>query len=149
MNFTVNVDFFTDIITNSSSVVYSQASGVETMFAFLNDVIKEFGVDKTAEDIFDVVIVPDMDRLEDWIFSWYDEDGFQEKIENLPQENRLGVVKEKAVELASNPNFDMDEIYEYPEYEESSYLITTRDGKDTGLGEKVAKLFTHEAVYDG
>ena len=57
------------VITNSSTVIYTQFhdSAVTETYELINEVLKVAGSDKKAEDLFDVSVHPDMDRVHDYL----------------------------------------------------------------------------------
>jgi hypothetical protein len=134
------------------------ASSPDTMHNFIDELLKHFGTEKKSRDVFDIVVVKDMSKLEyiDEYFEEMDEDDaatimshygtiFDEPY-SADQRKRiidigLGLVKEGII---------TDDFFENDyEYRESSYLISLKDGAPTEIGKLVERLFSHEASYDG
>lgn len=145
--------FSTDIITNSSSVVYSMASTPDTMHDFIDEILQYFGTEKKSRDVFDIFVLPDLDRLH-----WGEiEDMDKEVIDRFSDLNKLKWTKEigelyvqRGIELVKEgtlkPSDFADTDYGYYN---SSYLISLKDDRQTKLGQLVESLFSHKASYDG
>ena len=148
MDFILHGVFATNLITNSSSVVYSAANGPSSLHAVINEVLQVAGINKKSEDLFDIVVIPsNFDRLLDDL----DEDFFADH--NIDQEwfDALSWKEQEAeaLRLFKQGTITMDMTYDnYESYEDSSYLVSTKDGTLTEIGELINRLFTHEATYD-
>ena len=146
MYFTVS-GFMTDIITNSSSVVYTKSSPKE-FITFVDELFVELGVDKRCSDLFDVFEIP----------SYLSED--DEFLENyLTEEQQLEMTglhyteqEQYCIKIyvnglrAGEPEFIVTD-YDY-RYYNTNLLVLSKDGKETKLGKMVAAIFTSVASYD-
>lgn len=139
--------FTTDIITNSSSVTYTFATGTENAFKMLDAVLKAAGVEKSAKELFDIVIIPD-----DWyvILESIDEGEFADyatlpcKVEDIEYQGKF---YDKRHEILGKFIIDAAKAgYKFKSNREvnSSYLVLAKDGKETNIGALLDKLFESE-----
>lgn len=120
-----------DIITNSSTVVYTQAteSTIDTFKRLINAVISITGENYTAEDLFDFTLKWDQDRVGEWRYLKTSNEAkkngidveklWQEYEENNPAwwnnyedgwENRWGETMYADRELIVSPRSDNDDL---------------------------------------
>jgi hypothetical protein len=146
-----------DVITNSSTVIYTQASVAAATVAkdIINELLTIIGSDKKAEDLFDIEVVPMWEDSYD--FFNYERHTLPEWLPHLP---RSSDYKERAKMQANywKDNFDLiaewaKEIgpgsandYHTPKL---SLVVKTKDGTPIKLAEKAMQLFEMEAGYDG
>ena len=151
--------FITDIITNSSSVVYSYAYGANAFYKLVNELLQEIGVDKKAEDLYDVYVIAD--KLLDYPEELFEDD--PDKFEEFfgvtseewddmswDEERKLieKAISEKSPEELEKMSDEIPENYD-GFAAETSYFIRTKDGRESALTNSVLSLFSHEASYDG
>ena len=55
---TVNLHSFVDVITNSSTVIYTgvQENAIDAMKGIINEVLRAAGSEKTSDDLFDISV---------------------------------------------------------------------------------------------
>lgn len=149
--------FSTDIITNSSSVVYSMATSVDSLHDFIDEILKHFGTDKKSRDVFDVIVVPTyLDDIYEYLYSDSLED-VMHKYADLPElvwknDNYQEIEKmyiDRTIELIKSGELSASDFAGEHGYYDSSYLISVKDGAETELGNMVSRLFSHEASYNG
>lgn len=77
--FVLSGTFLTDIITNSSSVVYSAASSVGSLQSLLDEILAAVGVNKTAAELFNISIILDgLEYADEKIDDFYELAGLDE-----------------------------------------------------------------------
>jgi hypothetical protein len=75
--FAINVHSQTDLITNSSTTIYTYSDqSPKALKDMVNEFFKAFGINHKCEDIFSMVVLPEYldDRLVDYILDNYDND---------------------------------------------------------------------------
>lgn len=144
--------FSTDIITNSSSVVYSRATSVESLHEFINEILSMFGVSKKSEDVFDILIIPDdLKYTDEHIdeYDFYELFGFDKKsFEKLSWSERYNLTEKRGLELAIEGKLELSLFEDEYGYMDSSYLVRQKDGTDTNIGKMLEGLFSHDAIYN-
>lgn len=72
-----------DIITNSSSVIYTYVNPhhEKIIYNAINNLLESIGIDKTAEELFDIKISISDSRLEELEWEWNDSFSDEEKQE--------------------------------------------------------------------
>lgn len=154
----IKAPFSTDIITNSSSVVYSMATSVDSLHSFIDEILKYFGTDKRSRDVFNIVIMPDLDKLA-YIGDYFDQMD-EDLVERIKPEygdlfdapygkDIVKQIRDIGVRLVSQGIIPSDVFDNGYDYSDSSYIVSLKDGKETELGSLVQQLFSHEASYDG
>jgi hypothetical protein len=147
MYFTVKVDFVTQIITNSSSVVFSYADG-NAFIEFVNELFSTLGVSKKCEDVFDVFTIPELDMFADYVLDSEDEE-LAHVYEGLGYRDRGAAVKKHVIDQTKRGVvFELGTVYDGYAHP-TELLIVLKDGKDTKLGQMVQNIFSHEAGYNG
>ena len=160
--FIVHGLFSTDIITNSSSVVYTQANNVGRLYELIDAILKLIGSDKKAKDMFDIVIIP---SSTDWIAEELSvevvlEKSFRAHAEKIGRtlEEMLGcevkdledikwqegdkILEKFVIELAKTGyEFELEEDHD------SSYVVYLKDGQPTAIGSLVEGLFESHEYY--
>lgn len=157
----LNVHSFVDIITNSSTEIYTYATNEENAYKLINEILKIAGSEKKAEDLFNVSIVP-----KDWdtIIDYAEDDGFEDEIINN-EFNDLLVERSKVYEEKGREGqnkFDEEQIIPFliknerwkevwnEEYNGTSMLIEPKDKSksDNDIWSMIFDLFDQEA-YGG
>lgn len=125
---------FSDVITNSSSEVYTiyDEHGIKAIKALVDAILKAGGSDKTCDDLFDIKLDFDKDNVMDY---WMDD----HDNENPTREELLDFAKD----------FDNDN------YGESTPLIdgisvTPKDNDNVsaaGLLASIGEIFDHIEIY--
>jgi len=152
MNIIISNPFSTDIITNSSSVVYSMATSVDSLHDFIDEILKYFGTDKKSRDVFDIMILPDLERLR-----WGGIDSLDDEVasrfsdlEKLEWSREVGdLYVQRGIQLVKEGVLHADDFVNTDGFYNSSYLVSLKDGSETKLGNMVEHLFSHEGSYDG
>lgn len=157
-----------DVITNSSSVIYTdlKANSVELMKALINDVLAAAGSDKTAEDLFTFELTYRPEDLDYWVEEYQSEADEDSQLD-IPADLQAamdatgGTYTERRKEIARltiahsdlfQPIWDklgQDNYYEsYPRI--TRYMkVETRDGTEIDLAGRVLSMFDIEGGYSG
>lgn len=159
MNIIIKNPFSTDIITNSSSVVYSMATSVDSFHDFIDEILRHFGTGKNSRDVFDIIVLPDLGKLE--YIDEYLDNGSLDELDLGKIKERFGDIfnepysrdKRKrvlaiAIELVKEGIIPVD-VFDNGYYQNSSYLVSLKDGSETNIGNMIEELFSLEASYDG
>lgn len=167
MHIFIPIHSVVDVITNSSSVIYTElrANSIELVKAIITDVLEASGSDKTVEDIFTFDM---MYRPEDpyyWALEYEDEDENGEEFK-LPADLKAAYdsklsFKERRVEverLIEVHNDTFQPIWDKvgPDQDMESYprvtrymKIETKEGVELKFAERALALFDIEGGYDG
>jgi hypothetical protein len=157
MEFIIEIDFITSLITNSSSTVYSEATSVEAMHELLNEVIQAVGGIRKSEDVFDISIYLDIDYLIDCVT---DEPDCYEHL--IPEEDyptglfeiewgndghgkKVDFITTRLTDMNNDGKIENEEAA-YDGFIDTRYLVKLKNGKDTRIGSLVQQLFSHEAT---
>jgi len=146
MYFTVQLDFVTQIITNSSSVVYSYADD-NAFKQFVNALFKEVGIDKTCDDVFDLYVLP---TNMDMIVGDEENEELQGLLKGLSWSEKNKVAEKYVLEqIMAGKELDYGEDVWTGVSNPTRLLVCTKNGQFTELGKMVANVFDHSATYDG
>lgn len=148
--FKISGAFFTDIITNSSSTVYTTATNEDTLFSIFDEVIRSLGGTQSAKELFDVYIVASDTDLADFLCDYEGDDelylGIGTDVEHFSKlswrEQQIFVEKlplKKKVWLSS-------EYTQSRDYVNTSYVVSTKEGKELPITKLLESLFD---VYEG
>lgn len=151
MFFTIKGAVFTDIITNSSSVVYTWAASKENLYNILDEVLAVAGSKSTAKDLFDIYIVgEDLEISNDEMAALVDMN--YEDCENLSWHEQNKLIKEmspasmeKLTELFRAESDNGRDGY----LPDTMYKVYTKEGKESPITKYVANLFDSEGSYNG
>lgn len=162
MQVAVPVHSVVDVITNSSTVIYTSAAGnaIDVAKEIINEVLGLAGSEKSADDLFDFRIQVRPEDCVDWAI--YDAGEEWEEIPTVLQtllDNPVHKEKREAVTTWVKENQDTldalftekgvhDDYDDYPKYI-NHLIVTTKDGTETGLANRALGLFSQYAVYDG
>lgn len=156
----ISIHSFVDIITNSSTEIYTYVTNVENAFKMINEILKIAGCEKKAEDLFNVLIVPN-----DWddIIENAEEVGFED--EELTKEfnnlltNRNAVYEDKSWE--GQNKFDEEKLIPFlmkderwkkfhgdEYYNETRMIIESKDKSksDKDIWNMIFDLFSQEGI---
>lgn len=150
MEFLLGGVFGMKLVTNSSSVVYSEAISPDTLHDALDVILLAAGCGKKSRDVFDIYVTPPESKLK-VVDEWLDEHLLAEHYEGIEMswENREKIV-ERGYELVKAGIIPA--TYEgggWNTYAESEYLVCLKDGESTEIGAAVGRLFSLEGSYDG
>jgi len=148
--------FITQIITNSSSVVYTTARDVEAVYAVFDEFLKDLGLELTAKEVMTVEMVPKLDhiidRITDSLFEY--EDLPEDEVEpvllellNLYEED-YSAFKQAVLRLYVESEFLREYINDLTDSDStpSNYVVSI-EGKHSKIGELLSKLFDAEEFY--
>ena len=147
-----------DVITNSSTVIYTEAasSSIETAKAIIDDILVAAGSDKRADDLFDFAVKVLPGDAEDWVLEQGDSlpDGLDEVIRAA---NGWSEKCKVAREWIADNRDEFEALFDGMESEIGSYgndlvrklIVTTKGGEEYPLASKCLKLFHQDASYDG
>lgn len=163
MEMRIPVHSIVDVITNSSTVIYTEAHSntVEMAKTLFSEILEAAGSPLTADDVFDfsTQVLPDGDLGE-----WLDEiesDGHPDDISAWVREiEEIAGWKERTDRAKELAEQNKDRILEYlNELGESDWddypkrllhlVVKTKDGKDFPFMEKFEALFAITAYRDG
>jgi len=159
MRFHIPVHSIVDVITNSSTVIYTEATrnAVELSKTLINRVLSVAGSDKTADDLFDISVRVYPDDLHSYIRynlsdhdAMPDEDTMRKALSLSDYRSRLDAIRawEKDNQDALNVLFSGKSAG--PESGITSTLIvTTKDGVDIEFAKTVLGMFNTTSYYDG
>ncbi len=154
MEFSISGSFMTDIITNSSSVVYVVADNKSGLCKIIDEVLIELGSDKRCDDLFNVYIVAD--DLEDYLLDtnvisdeeFVDLMGFEREGEEIFKRTKDALeaggnsLKDK---VTSGVIMICGDVYDEHTVE-TKYIVETKDGENSQITRLVANLFYTHAV---
>lgn len=156
----MKIHSITDLITNSSTTIYTYSEGSDQALKdLMNEVLKLMGSDKTCDDIFNVVVLYEnyydyvnaMERNEDFIPDGWDpeEIDLDEEVEKVYH----AVCSGSQIKPEWMINIERIYLEEYTEVKPpTSLFIVPKSPKYEDLGKKALKFLnsTHqEPVYDG
>jgi len=169
MKIFIPVHSVVDVITNSSSVIYTEAlkNSVAVMTELINDILKMGESSKTADDLFVISnqLLP-VSGLEDWLrYEGPDEleDGdLPENIATILKAMDEFVGDYKAESAFANELIEKHEAELFKYFNELSddndygmptvlnhLVIKTKDGVDTKFADRILSMFDSEDYRDG
>jgi len=163
MQITIPIHSIVDVITNSSSVIYTEATdnAIQIAKSIVDEILALGGSDKTADDLYDFKYQVLPDDVLDWAL-----DDAESGLEGIPDPDGITAfenlkpyeVRRKAAQVWVDKN--RKELYEwfneqgvsdwddYPRYTQN-LIITTKDGVEFPFSDKVLSMFSQSASYDG
>lgn len=154
-----------DIITNSSTVIYTDYSGcVSAVRELITEMFKMFGVNESVDDVFMISVRPEMDRLIEYISDNIDDiaETALENEEVLPPDiNGLGwsekyrVISNACEEMESQPTpnwYSRACEYFNDRSGNNELMIIVKDQKYQKLADLIIKTIDaadHDSEYDG
>ncbi len=160
--FIIPIHSIVDVITNSSSVIYTEAraNSIEIMKQLINDVLSAAESPKVADDLFtfSMQVLPS-DGLSDWLV-YADEDEDQpdeisalikelDKVDGWKEKHALAeslIEKHEAVLFAYFNSLGSN--WEGSPVTLNSLVVKTKDGVDTDFADRIISMFEIEASYD-
>jgi hypothetical protein len=150
MEFRVSPQSIIDIITNSSTEIYTfpSNSAQELIEKIVNSVLKTSGSTLKCKDIFDINLVPSASFKEDfaeWLQYTHPE-SMEADISLNPKDAKEWITNnpEKAEALMREYRENSDK-YSYNNTSEE-VEVRTKDGADTGIANMIAKVFDAQEV---
>jgi len=152
MNLLIKPHSSVDIITNSSTVIYTCVANLGIVYDIIDEVLKIAGNQNMAQDLFEVREIPNLSLICDNL----SEEEIKENYPTLLEASKLPYGEQtKALQqvVIDNPDVDFMKMAEdHSEYGqvESGLLITRKDNnEDTGIGKMLEQIFTSDGSYDG
>lgn len=145
--FTIKGAFFTDIITNSSSVVYTWATSKENLYSIIDEVLEEVGSEKKARDLFDIYVIAgdmfDVCEQEEYadFFTSLDMEEFL-TLDYSGQYNKL-----KELPLAEQERLT-EEYRRNRDYVSTDYVVVTKSGQESRITKLIGNLFDSAEAYE-
>ena len=155
---TISINFhsFVDIITNSSTVIYTYVGNVDAVKEFINEILAGVDADVTADDLYEFkVALADSaaEGIVDNILDDEDEDNPHYRALKKINDLDLGWRdKNKAFAeyvSANIPVEDAPENWQGFPAEEQLLLIPKLENTRKDLGALLEKVFRHDGAYDG
>ena len=160
--FKLNIHSIVDVITNSSTVIYTYQNGVKEAKELLQEILNIIGEKKEVDDLFSIgVFASDNDIYTEYL-SELVEDGDDEYPDNYPvdgweaQGEYIDELKENILKKEIKKPKWMEEAESKEDYNgytaETSLYISPKDEKYTLLIEKMMSFLNspaHEAFRDG
>ena len=141
---TIPVHSIVDVITNSSTVIYTYCTTNTITFIkeVIDSVLRAGGSDKTADDLYEFELVPNSDLVEECGWRIQDREGIssEEATQKIEAARKDGTLKDLVKE-------SMYETWQYRE----ELRVTPKDDNPESLdiARKVMGMFSHEAEFDG
>jgi hypothetical protein len=158
----VNFHSFVDIITNSSTVIFTYVNSVDAVRQFIDAVLEISGAYDashgiTADDLYDFKIRLDPDSLEHLLESALEDEDHEyhaalSAIDTDPQYEDKWLEKWETMLNYLADNIDPDDApTNYDGFDAETQLVITpkKPGYRDDLGKLIAKIFSHEATRDG
>lgn len=155
---TINFHSFVDIITNSSTVIFTYVNSIDAVKEFINEVIANFpGVTVTADELYEFKEVVNPDSLEGPIEEVLEDEDHPQyealtKIYDDPAYKDTWSGKWNAMKEYAQDNLDVSNLDHWSGYPlETQLRITPKQSTErrTDLGALLEKVFSHEAFRDG
>lgn len=163
MQFKIKVHSIVDVITNSSSVIYTWEDGSDkALKKMIDEFLKSIGSPLKFEDMFFAKVVPDLDSLDN-IFDSDDEDEQDEELSDVrkiyEEDDGMAYFRDETEKFIRDeipePKW-MKALREHENYNgyntDTSLVIIPKDSKYKELAEKIVGFFRtrdQEASYDG
>lgn len=130
MEYKINIHSLVDVITNSSTVIYTWADedSPNTLKEMIDEFLKITGSDKTCDDLFEIRLEADTDKIRDMMYEKEERDNYPEFKEYFEAEDHKDKVYDKL------KNTDIENACEHVEYQEA------RDKADDIFYKSVAKI---------
>ena len=156
--FKLDIHSIVDVITNSSTTIYTYQDGIKEAKELLQEILNIMGEKKGVDDLFSIgVFASDNDTYTEYL-SDLDEDGEDEYPDNYPSDDwkaqgkYIDALKENILSGAIKKPKWMEEAEEKENYmgytNPTSLHILPRDAKHVGLVEKMMAFLNspyHEA----
>jgi hypothetical protein len=139
-------DFSFSLITNSSSTVIQQATSAEAVYALLNEFLRCAGIRHKAEELYQVQIVENMERLVEWALDDPEHFGFNYPagFDDLGWEKQERIVTTMLGELSRQGQLKYVDDGE----SRSEYLVWLKEtGEMTNIGALLNDIFEATEIY--
>ena len=151
----IPVHSFTDLITNSSTVIYTYSDGaLKACQEMIDEFFKEFGIDKKCEDVFNLVLLmEDTDVYGECFDKWLEENGIDP--DSIDFEETMKKVRSGEIEKpewmieAEKPKKDH---WGEPSRSSTNLYISAKSPENAPLAKLIRKFLYstfHEAEYNG
>jgi len=147
----------TDLITNSSTTIFTYSEGSEkVVIEMIDEFFKTFGIDKKCEDVFDVVVLAEKYEYTENLDRWSEDELKDFLPEGVTIENIDQIYDDVASGKVKKPEFfdkieEMENSYNY--FTPSTYLHLIPKGEEyANLGALIHNFLYsthHEGTYDG
>lgn len=166
MKYTFPVHSVVDVITNSSSVIYTEArsTSIQIMKQLINEILSIGESSKTADDLFEFSLqtLP-AEGVSDWLRygDFVDDEDAPQNIVEIHKKIKEFEGDYKATtayteELAQKHESELFEYFNTQSTDWNEYpsmlhnlVIKTKDGVNTKFADRVLAMFNTEASYDG
>lgn len=152
----LKIHSFTDLITNSSTVIYTYSKGsLQACQEMIDEFFKEFGIQKKCEDVFNlVVLLEDTEVYGECFDKWLEKNGidpdsidFEETMDKV----QSGEIEKPKwmIEAETKPKRDR---WGEPNRTDTYLYISAKSPEHEPLAKLIRKFLYsphHEAVYDG
>lgn len=161
----IKLHSFVDVITNSSTVIYTNYNGcIGTIKSLVEEIFKIYNVDKTFDEVFTVYTHPEQDVLYDYISDNIDDlmEEAKENGEQLPPDindldyretrNVLDAAVEDIIKQPAPNWYTRCCDYLDDRYSGNEIVLTAKDAQYEKLAELIIKTIDsadHDAQYDG
>ena len=150
----IKLHSITDLITNSSTVIFTYSDGcIEPLKQMFAEIAKTFGIAKSFDEMFDVVIAAEYDDVYTSYLDELDEEDYPEGVTRDTDISKLyndviaGVVPKPEW---FNEAEESEHYYDYYQPSNNLYLIP-KDEQYSSLGKSIVKFLyspQHEATHD-
>jgi hypothetical protein len=155
----IKLHSFTDLITNSSTVIYTYSDGcIKPLENMINEILTTFNIEEKCNDMFHITVLCDK-------FSYLESDEDEDEDEEVSSNNKTSLCKDKESfdklweDIISGkvkkPDWflKVEEKESYNGYQTSTYLhIFPKQEKYTKIAKLIKKFLYstgHEATRDG
>jgi len=140
-----------DVITNSSSVVYTSctSSTIEHMKEIVNSILKAGGSDKVADDLYKFKIVPSenaQERAMNYIDSHPESVGAK-KINSWKEAEKY--VDDMMEKDTLKKFIDDNSVFDYDNFYTDALVMKCKTPEGEDFIKNIYSLFSHEGSYDG
>lgn len=158
MKLRIKLHSFVDVITNSSTVIYTTVNenGVQMVRDMIDEILSNItGTTVNSEDLYDVAIVPSGGALEGLVDKLVDDEedeglmAIYDGAKDLSWGERWGLCTEY-VKNKYSPEEIAEMVEDYCDgerYYSDELLITSKQGKESKLDSILGNLFSSEATY--
>ena len=159
----VSLHSFVDIITNSSTVVYTSTNGngVQMVKDIINEIISSVTTTSvTADDLYDISIVPADFVYETAIDTILSDEGHEhhDRLQKIYDDTDTDDWRERKRLLTEyvQEHFDAEQLYSMCDDDWSGYnryedrlVIKSKHGQDSVIDKHLVNLFSSVAISDG
>jgi len=157
MELRIKLHSFVDVITNSSTVIYTQVngSGVQMIRDLINEIISNVTTTSiTADDLYDISIVPSEDAVEmvtDMLLADNEDEGLAEVYESsseLSWSEKSRLCSQYVLDKYS-PEDISEMLWNADRYYSDELVIKTKHGQESKIDGILRNLFHADAAFDG